>query len=108
MTQLSGVDREVRRAVPLIDDFRITSAYSLRTGRTEPQVSVGKRIADRVRVSATTGVGAGEARDFRALVDMQIDDTTGVQCSYDNFTTTASASSFGNVGCDLRWRLEFE
>jgi hypothetical protein len=69
---------------------------------------VGKRIADRVRVSATTGVGAGDARDFRALVDMQIDDTTGVQCSYDNFTTTASASSFGNVGCDLRWRLEFE
>ncbi len=108
LTQLSGVDREVRRAVPLIDDFRITSAYSLRTGRTEPQVSVGKRIADRVRVSATTGVGAGEARDFRALVDMQLDDTTGVQCSYDNFTTTASASSFGNVGCDLRWRLEFE
>lgn len=108
LTQLSGVDREVRRAVPLIDDFRITSAYSLRTGRTEPQVSVGKRIADRVRVSATTGVGAGEARDFRALVDVQLDDTTGVQCSYDNFTTTASASSFGNVGCDLRWRLEFE
>ncbi len=108
LTTLSGVDREVRRAVPLIDDFRITSAYSIRSGRTEPQVSVGKRIADRVRVSATTGVGAGEARDFRAVVDMQLDDTTGVQCSYDNFTTTASASSFGNVGCDLRWRLEFE
>lgn len=108
ITTLSGVDREVRRAVPVIDDFRITSAYSLRSGRTEPQISVGKRIADRVRVSATTGVGAGEARDFRAIVDMQLDDTTGVQCSYDNFTTTASASSFGNVGCDLRWRLEFE
>ena len=106
LTQITGVDREVRRVVPLIDDFRITSAYSLRSGRTEPQISVGKRIADRVRLSATTSVG--EARDFRALVDVQLDDTTGVQCSYDNFTTTSGASSFGNVGCDLRWRLEFE
>lgn len=108
ISTLSGVDREVRRAVPLIDDFRLTSGYSLRSGRTEPQISVGKRIADRVRLSATTGVGASEARDFRAMIDVQLDDTTGVQCSYDNFSTTASASSFGNVGCDLRWRLEFE
>ncbi|UJR78565.1 translocation/assembly module TamB domain-containing protein [Sandaracinus amylolyticus] len=107
LTQITGVDREVRRAVPLIDDFRISSGYSLRSGRTEPQISVGKRIADRVRLSATTGVGAGDARDFRALVDVQLDDTTGVQCSYDNFTQ-GSATSFGNVGCDLRWRLEFE
>jgi translocation and assembly module TamB len=108
LSQITGVDREVRRAVPLIDDFRITSAYSLRSGRTEPQVSIGKRITDRVRLSATTGVGTGDSRDFRALVDVQLDRTAGVQCSYDNFTTSGSASSFGNVGCDLRWRLEFE
>jgi translocation and assembly module TamB len=108
LSALTGVDREVRRAVPLIDDFRIGSGYSPTTGRTEPQVSVGRRLTERVRISATTGVGAGQQRDFRAVVDAQLTDEVGAQCSYDNFSSTGSASSFGNVGCDLRFRLEFE
>ena len=33
---LSGADRAVTDAVPLIDEFRFGSAYSSRTGRTEP------------------------------------------------------------------------
>jgi hypothetical protein len=30
-----------------------------------------------------------------------------VEASYDNVQTT-TASQFGNVGVDLRWRLEFD
>lgn len=105
LASVTGIDREVRRAVPVIDDFRLSSAYSVRTGRTEPQVSIGKRIADRVRLSATTGLS--EAREFRAVLEAQLDDTTSIQAGYDNYNVT-SASSFGNVGVDLRWRLEFQ
>lgn len=104
LASVTGIDREVRRAVPVIDDFRLSSAYSVRTGRTEPQVSIGKRIADRVRLSATTGLS--EAREFRAVIEAQLDANTSVQAGYDNYNLT-SASSFGNVGIDLRWRLEF-
>jgi translocation and assembly module TamB len=106
LSALTGVDREIRRALPLVDDFRFTTAYSVRTGRTEPQVSVGRRISDRVRISAVTGIGAGSTRDFRAVVDMQLTEDIGVQCSYDTYGQ--SGTSFGNAGCDLRWRLEFE
>jgi translocation and assembly module TamB len=105
LTTVSGVDREVRNAVRVIDDFRLSSGYSLRTQRSEPQVSVGKRISDRVRLSATTGLG--EARDFRASVEWQLDDQTSVQGGYDNLNTTTNAT-LGNLGVDLRWRLEFE
>ncbi|GAB4203359.1 MAG: hypothetical protein OHK0013_17400 [Sandaracinaceae bacterium] len=105
LASVTGIDREVRRAVPVIDDFRLSSAYSVRTGRTEPQVSIGKRIADRVRLSATTGLS--ESREFRAVLEAQLDETTSVQAGYDNYNLT-SASSFGNVGIDLRWRLEFQ
>lgn len=105
LSAVTGVDREVRRAVPVIDDFRLSSAYSVRTGRAEPQLSVGKRIADRVRVTASTGLA--ESRDFRTGVEWQLDDQTSVQAVYDNVNTT-STSSVGNVGVDLRWRLEFE
>ena len=50
--------------------------------------------------------GSAGGQDFRAVVDWQLTDTTGVQCSYDNYGTSASGQS--NVGCDLRFRLEFE
>lgn len=105
LASVTGVDREVRRALPVIDDFRLGSAYSARTSRTEPQITIGKRIADRIRLSATTGIS--EARDFRALIEAELDDTTSVSVGYDNYNLTGGAS-FGNFGADLRWRLSFE
>ncbi len=105
VTAVTGVDREVRRAVPLIDDLRITNGYSPRTGRSEPRISVGRRIADRVRLSATTGLSA--SRDVRAALEVQLDENQRVGVSYDNYNNT-SANSFGNLGIDWGFRLEFE
>jgi translocation and assembly module TamB len=105
LATVTGVDREVRRALPVIDEFRLTSGYSVRALRTVPQVSIAKRIADRVRLSATTALS--ETREFRAQIEAQLSDTTSVQLGYDNYNLT-SASSFGNVGADFRFRLEFE
>ncbi len=105
LATLTGVDREVKRALPVIDDFAVTSAYSVRTNRTEPQVVVGKRLSDRVRASAATGLTTDS--NFRTNVEWRLNDQTSVQASYDNVQTT-TASQFGNVGVDLRWRLEFD
>ncbi|MFW6086516.1 MAG: translocation/assembly module TamB domain-containing protein, partial [Myxococcota bacterium] len=106
LSTVTGVDREVKERVKVIDDFRITSAYSMRTSRTEPQVSVGKRITDRVRLSASTGLST-ESRQFRSGLQWQVGEQTSVEASYDNVNANQS-SSFGNVGVDVRWRLEFE
>jgi translocation and assembly module TamB len=105
LAAVTGIDREVRRAVPVIDDFSISSRYSPRSNRTEPQVTIGKRITDRVRVTASTGVS--DSSEVRASVEWRLSDQTSVQAVYDNYNTT-TASSFGNVGVDVRWRLEFE
>ncbi len=105
LASVTGVDREVKRALPVIDDFAVTSAYSVRSGRTEPQVVVGKRLSDRVRASATTGLSAES--NFKTGVEWRFDDQTSVEAAYDNVQTTTS-SQFGNVGVDLRWRLEFD
>ncbi len=105
IASVTGVDREVRRALPLIDDFRVTTGYSQTTGRTEPRLSIGKRIAERVRLSATTGLS--ESRDFRGSLEVQLDDNQRVGVSYDNYNNT-SGNSFGNLGVDWGVRLEFE
>jgi translocation and assembly module TamB len=105
LASVSGVGEQVARALP-IDELSVTTAYSQRSGRPEPQVTVGKRISDRVRLSASTSLGS-ENRMMRTGVELQINDQTSVQASYDN-VNRESSSSFGNLGVDLRWRLEFE
>jgi translocation and assembly module TamB len=105
LASVTGVDKEVQRALPAIDDVRIASEYSQRSQRTEPQLHLGKRIADRVRLEAATGLS--ETRDFSTGVEYQISDKTSVGAAYNNQTTT-SASQLGDVGVDLKWRLEFD
>lgn len=106
LSALTGVNEEVTSAVQVIDEFAITTRYSPQTGRPEPMVTVGKRITDRVRLSAATGL-TGEERTFQTGVEWRVGDQTSIQVSYDNLNRE-SASSFGNLGVDFRWRLEFE
>ena len=100
----SGADRAVKKAVPVIDDFRFGSAYSSRTGRTEPQVTLGKRITDNVRANVTTSLA--EDRELRSNVEWRLNQRWSVQGSYDNINDVTS-STVGNVGVDVRWRVEF-
>jgi len=101
----SGADRAVKNAIPVIDDFRFGSAYSSKTGRTEPQVIVGKHLADAVRAQVATSVG--EDQELRASVELRLSQRLGLLGSYDNINDVAS-STVGNIGVDLRWHIEFE
>jgi translocation and assembly module TamB len=102
---LSGADRAVTDAVPVIDEFRFGSAYSSRTGRTEPTVTIGKRLNDRVRANVTTGLA--ESREVRSNLQWRLNNRVSVESSYDN-VNDISSSALGNLGADVRWRLEFE
>jgi translocation and assembly module TamB len=105
LSSLTGADTAVRKAVPVIDDFRFGSAYSSRTGRTEPTVTLGKRLTDQVRANVTSGLS--EDREIRSNVEWKLTPRVSVQGSYDN-VNDVSSSSLGNLGADVRFRLEFE
>ena len=102
---LSGADRAVTNVVPVIDEFRFGSAYSSRTGRTEPTVTIGKRLTERVRANVTTGLA--ESREVRSNIEWRLSNRVSVESSYDN-VNDISASALGNLGAGVRWRLEFE
>jgi translocation and assembly module TamB len=104
LSALTGADKAVKTVVP-IDEFRFGTGYSSKTGRTEPTVTVGKRITDNVRATVTTGVS--EDRQVRSNVEWRLNRQVSVQGSYDNLNDV-SGSPIGNIGVDLRWRLEFE
>lgn len=102
---LSGADQAVTRALPVIDEFRFGSAYSSRTGRTEPTVTIGKRLAERIRANVTSGLA--DSREIRSNIEWRLSPRVSVEGSYDN-VNDISSSSLGNLGADIRWRLEFE
>jgi translocation and assembly module TamB len=101
----SGADRAVKQALPIIDDFRFGSFYSTVTGKTEPQLTVGKRLSNDFRASVTAGLS--EDRELRSNIEWRLNNRLSVQGSYDNINDVSS-STLGNLGVDLRWRLEFE
>jgi translocation and assembly module TamB len=105
LSALTGADKAVKTIVPVIDEFRFGSSYSSRTNRPQAMVTVGKRLTDSVRATVTTGVT--ENRDVRGTIEWQLDKGVRIQGSYDNFNDTYGLP-FGNLGADLRWRLEFE
>ncbi len=104
---MSGADKAVKQAIPIIDDFRFRERLrSPQRKRTEPQVTVGKRLTENVRASVSSGLTTDEDREVRSNVEWRLNQRLSVQGSYDNICDVSS--TVGNVGVDLRWRLEFE
>jgi translocation and assembly module TamB len=101
----SGADRAVKQALPIIDDFRFGSAYSTTTGKTEPQLTIGKRLTNDVRASVTTDLSGDQ--ELRSNIEWRFGSGLSVQGTYDNINDVSS-SALGNLGADLRWRLEIE
>jgi translocation and assembly module TamB len=103
--RLTGADEAVTETIPVIDEFKLGTAYSSRTGRTEPTVTIGKRLSQRIRAYVTSGLS--ESREVRSNLQWRLSPRVSVEGSYDN-VNDISSSTLGNLGTDVRFRLEFE
>ena len=106
LSALSGASTAINKAVPIIDDFKFGSAYSPRSGRSEPTVTVGKSITK--DVSANVSTSLSEDRELYANVMWRLGQHFSVRASYDNVNNDVTSSAVGNLGVDLRWRIEFQ
>ena len=105
LTALTGADKAVKTIVPIIDEFAFGTGYSSKTGSSESTITVGKRLGEKLRATVTTGMS--EDREVRANLEVLLNRQLGVQGSFDN-STDVGTSPIGNVGIDLRWRLDFQ
>lgn len=100
----TGIDRYVQRAIPIIDEFRPGSAYNPRTNRTEPMITLGRRLTDWLRLGGMFTFS--DQPQVRATADVRFGPRTGAQVFVENAGNQAGTQA-ANVGVDLRWRLEF-
>ncbi len=106
LSEALGVNQTLRQAIPVIDDFAFGQAYSVKTGRSEPNITIGKRITDSIRASVTSGI-SDQDRTILAGIEWRLSRSTSLRGTYDNANDVTSAS-VGNIGIELRWRIEFE
>jgi translocation and assembly module TamB len=106
LSTITNASSAVTKAIPIIDDFKFGSAYSPHSGRTEPTVTVSKRISN--NVSANVATTLSDERELYANVRWRLGQNFSIQGSYDNVNNDVTSSAVGNLGVDLRWRVEFK
>jgi translocation and assembly module TamB len=106
LSSITDASSAVKSAIPIIDDFKFGSAYSPKTGRSEPTVSVGKRLTK--DVSANVATTLSDERELYANIMWKLGKNFSVLGSYDNVNNDVTSSAVGNLGVDLRWRVEFK
>ena len=89
----------------MIDEFRVGSSYNPRTNATEPQLTVGSALGERVRVGGS--ITASTQQLTRATVDLRASQQAGVPAIIENVGNQLGSVSI-NIGADFRWRLEFQ
>lgn len=105
INQLTGADEAVKNLLPLVDEIRFGTAYSARTGRPQPVMTMTKRLSERAKATVTSGLT--DDREVRSGIEWEWTPQFSVIGSYDN-VNDESSSQFGNLGMDVRWHLEFE
>ncbi len=86
-------------AIPL--EFRVYSEYSEKAGTETTRIALGRWITPDVWVSVSSSVG--QDRDVEAHFDYKINNQFSITAGYEN----DNEGNVGNVGLDLKFRLEF-
>jgi translocation and assembly module TamB len=105
LSAVTGTSSAVTKVVP-VDEFGVGSAYSPHTGRNEPTLNVGKRLTQNVSANVSTTVSG--TNELYANIMWKLGKNFSVQGSYDNVNNQVTSSAVGNLGVDLRWRIEFQ
>ncbi len=107
LSAISGASNVVKSAIPVIDDFKFGSAYSPLSGRSEPTVHRRQAHHER-RERQRLDEPRRRTAELRANVMWRLGQNFSVQGSYDNVNNDVTSSAVGNLGVDLRWRVEFQ
>lgn len=82
-------------------ELQVYNEYSESAGTDTTRVAMGRWISEDIWVSVSSGLG--QTRDVEAQVDYEMSDELSVSAGYEDI----DEGSVGNVGVDLKFRLEF-
>jgi translocation and assembly module TamB len=99
---VSGLDQQVRRILPIVDEFRVSSGWSQRNRRSTTRIVVGKELGQNLQLT------------FSRALDVEYDQILSVAYKMSDLATmlgtwnTGTDAQGGDFGLDLRLRWEFQ
>lgn len=99
---VSGLDQQVKRILPIVDELRVSSGWSQRSKRTSTRIVVGKELGRDVQLTYSRGL------------DVEYDQIVSVAYKMNELATmlgtwnTGTDAQVGDFGLDLRLRWEFQ
>ncbi|MBN1961826.1 MAG: translocation/assembly module TamB domain-containing protein, partial [Deltaproteobacteria bacterium] len=95
---VSGLDQQVQRILPIVDELRVASGWSQRTKRVTPRMVVGKDLGENLQLSYSRALDVADDQMFS--VAYQMNELTTVMGTWN----TGSDAQLGDFGLDLRLR----
>ena len=113
-TETMGLPSHVKQLIPIIDQFAITTKFDEQTKQAQPMITIGKNLTEKIKLSAVTGLTSTESMErgtyFKAAVEYKVTDAFSLEAGWDNAKGPEGGDSgqqFGNIGVDIKWRIEF-
>jgi autotransporter translocation and assembly factor TamB len=114
LSQSLGLEQGAKNLFPIIDQFQVTTEFSSNSNQVEPRALVGKNLTEDIKLSAISGMTSSQTLEkgtyFKAMVSYKASKSVNLEASYENENVPgegATGPSVGNVGVDVKWRLEF-
>ncbi|MFH1438187.1 MAG: translocation/assembly module TamB domain-containing protein [Pseudomonadota bacterium] len=108
------ISSHVKQLIPIIDQFGITTKFDEQTKQAQPMITIGKNLTEKIKLSAVTGLTSTESMErgtyFKAAVEYRVTDAFSLEGGWDNEKGPEGGDSgqqFGNIGVDIKWRIEF-
>ena len=100
---VSGMDDKIKRLLPVVDEFRLTSGYSRSSKRVEPRLLVAKELGQRWQLRYN---GPLSETDEEHLLRLQYQ--IGRNAALESSWASVSDVTIGDLGLDLTLVWEFQ
>ncbi len=101
--KVSGMDEQVRRFFPVVDELRLTSGYSKSSARVEPRVLLSKELGQDWELNYN---GPLYYKDEQHVISLEY--RLNSHATLESTWVSVSEASIGDLGLDLRLQWEFE
>ena len=103
--KVTGMDERVRRILPVVDQFTLTSGYSKTSRKTEPRILVTKELGKDWELKYN---GPLNEKDEQHIIALQYRLSSRITLESTWISVSDAIPSLGDLGLDLRLDWQFE
>ncbi|MEC9464567.1 MAG: translocation/assembly module TamB domain-containing protein, partial [Myxococcota bacterium] len=104
--KVTGMDERVRRIIPVLDQFTLTSGYSKATRKTEPRILMTKELGKDWELKYNGPLYTEKDNQHIIALEYRLNNRVTLESTWES--VSAASIPIGDLGLDLRLDWQFE